>query len=91
MPWPPQAEAPSLFSWWPSACSSRYQGELSQGSLTALRSWLTAASQPSLQDMKAQRVPLWLLGAMLLQCSVHARGLRKCLISTDVHRAGESF
>uniref|UniRef100_A0A3Q2HKM3 Interleukin family protein n=1 Tax=Equus caballus TaxID=9796 RepID=A0A3Q2HKM3_HORSE len=40
--------------------------------------------------MKAQRVPLWLLGAMLLQCSVHARGLRKCLISTDVHRAGET-
>ncbi|KAF5916566.1 hypothetical protein HPG69_005361 [Diceros bicornis minor] len=44
-----------------------------------------------MQDMKARCVSLWILGATLLQCSVHARGLRRCLISTDMHRVEESF
>ncbi|XP_019608014.2 interleukin-19 [Rhinolophus sinicus] len=41
--------------------------------------------------MKAQRVSLWLLGAILFLCSVHARGLRRCLISMDMHQIEETF
>ncbi|XP_014638753.1 PREDICTED: interleukin-19 [Ceratotherium simum simum] len=44
-----------------------------------------------MQDMKARCVSLRILGATLLQCSVHGRGLRRCLISTDMHRVEESF
>ncbi|XP_017915590.1 PREDICTED: interleukin-19 isoform X3 [Capra hircus] len=41
--------------------------------------------------MKALCVSLCLLGAGLFLCSVHARGLRRCLISTNLHRMEESF
>ncbi|XP_003130512.1 interleukin-19 [Sus scrofa] len=41
--------------------------------------------------MKARCVSLCLLGTMLFLCSAHARGLRRCLISIDMHRIEESF
>ncbi|XP_012616466.2 interleukin-19 [Microcebus murinus] len=41
--------------------------------------------------MKLLDVSLWLLGAVLISCSVHTRGLRRCLISTDMHHIEESF
>uniref|UniRef100_A0A4W2FJ36 Interleukin family protein n=1 Tax=Bos indicus x Bos taurus TaxID=30522 RepID=A0A4W2FJ36_BOBOX len=41
--------------------------------------------------MKAPCVSLCLLGAGLFLCSVHARGLRRCLISMNLHRVEESF
>ncbi|XP_066222163.1 interleukin-19 [Saccopteryx leptura] len=41
--------------------------------------------------MKAQRVSLCLLGTMFVLCSVHARGLRRCLISMDMRHIEESF
>ncbi|XP_024428362.2 interleukin-19 [Desmodus rotundus] len=41
--------------------------------------------------MKAQHVSLWLLSTVLFLCSVHARGFRRCLISTDMHHVEESF
>ncbi|XP_012494270.1 PREDICTED: interleukin-19 [Propithecus coquereli] len=41
--------------------------------------------------MKLQYVSLWLLGAVLVLCSVHTRGLRRCLISVDMHHIEESF
>lgn len=46
---------------------------------------------PFLQDMKVQRVSLWLLGAMLILCSVHTRSLRRCPISVDMRHLEESF
>lgn len=46
---------------------------------------------PFLQDMKAQRVSLWLLGTVLFLCSVHTRGFRRCPISMDMHHVEESF
>lgn len=46
---------------------------------------------PSPQDMKALCVSLCLLGAGLVLCSAHPRGLRRCLISTNLHRVEESF
>ncbi|XP_019484683.1 PREDICTED: interleukin-19 isoform X1 [Hipposideros armiger] len=41
--------------------------------------------------MKAQHVSLCLLGTMLFLGSVHARGLRRCLVSMDMHHIEESF
>ncbi|XP_008053885.1 interleukin-19 [Carlito syrichta] len=41
--------------------------------------------------MKVQRVSLWLLGTVLILCSVHTRGLRRCLISMDMHHIEQSF
>uniref|UniRef100_A0A8C9M8G3 Interleukin family protein n=1 Tax=Panthera tigris altaica TaxID=74533 RepID=A0A8C9M8G3_PANTA len=41
--------------------------------------------------MKAQRVSLLLVAAVLLLCSVHARGLRRCLVSMDMRHVVESF
>ncbi|KAB0377060.1 hypothetical protein FD755_011504 [Muntiacus reevesi] len=41
--------------------------------------------------MKAPCVSLCLLGAGLFLCSAHARGLRRCLISMNLHRVEESF
>ncbi|XP_052510122.1 interleukin-19 [Budorcas taxicolor] len=41
--------------------------------------------------MKALCVSFCLLGAGLFLCSAHARGLRRCLISTNLHRMEESF
>ncbi|XP_069400466.1 interleukin-19 [Ovis canadensis] len=41
--------------------------------------------------MKALCVSLCLLGAGLFLCSAHARGLRRCLISMNLHRMEESF
>ncbi|XP_016071439.1 PREDICTED: interleukin-19 [Miniopterus natalensis] len=41
--------------------------------------------------MQAQRVALWLLGTTFFLCSVHARSLRRCLISMDMHHIEESF
>ncbi|XP_036129497.1 interleukin-19 [Molossus molossus] len=41
--------------------------------------------------MKAQRVSLWLLGTVLFLCSAYSRGLRRCLISTDMRHIEESF
>ncbi|XP_077011902.1 interleukin-19 [Tamandua tetradactyla] len=41
--------------------------------------------------MKGQRVSLCLLGSVLLLCSLHARGLRRCLISVDTHHIKNSF
>ncbi|XP_011507752.1 interleukin-19 isoform X1 [Homo sapiens] len=41
--------------------------------------------------MKLQCVSLWLLGTILILCSVDNHGLRRCLISTDMHHIEESF
>ncbi|XP_007523170.1 interleukin-19 [Erinaceus europaeus] len=41
--------------------------------------------------MKTYHVSFWLLGTMLLLCSVYTRGLRKCLISMDIHHIEENF
>ncbi|CAD7672523.1 unnamed protein product [Nyctereutes procyonoides] len=41
--------------------------------------------------MKAQRVSLWLVAAMVFLWSVRARGLRRCLISMDIHPVEETF
>uniref|UniRef100_A0A8D2JSB6 Interleukin family protein n=1 Tax=Sciurus vulgaris TaxID=55149 RepID=A0A8D2JSB6_SCIVU len=41
--------------------------------------------------MKVQRVSLWLLGAMLILCSVHTHPLRRCWISMDMRHVEESF
>ncbi|XP_029788991.1 interleukin-19 [Suricata suricatta] len=41
--------------------------------------------------MKAQRVSLQLVAAMLFLCSVRGRGLRRCLLSMDIHHIEESF
>uniref|UniRef100_A0A8C3VQZ0 Interleukin family protein n=1 Tax=Catagonus wagneri TaxID=51154 RepID=A0A8C3VQZ0_9CETA len=41
--------------------------------------------------MKAQCVSLCLLGTTLWLCSAHARGLRTCLISTNLRLIEESF
>ncbi|XP_025776985.1 interleukin-19 [Lynx rufus] len=41
--------------------------------------------------MKAQRVSLLLVAAVLFLCSVHARGLRRCLVSMDMRHVVESF
>ncbi|XP_015984763.1 interleukin-19 isoform X1 [Rousettus aegyptiacus] len=41
--------------------------------------------------MKAQHASLWFLGAVFFLCSVHTRGLRRCLISMDMHHIEESF
>ncbi|KAM9107699.1 interleukin-19 isoform 2-T3 [Megaptera novaeangliae] len=41
--------------------------------------------------MQAQCVSLCLLGTMVFLCSAHARGLRRCVISTDMRRIEESF
>ncbi|KAL0608901.1 Interleukin-19 [Plecturocebus cupreus] len=41
--------------------------------------------------MKLQCVSLWLLGTVLILCSVDSRSLRRCLISTDMHHIEESF
>ncbi|KAF0875930.1 interleukin-19 [Crocuta crocuta] len=41
--------------------------------------------------MKAQRVSLQLMAAILFLCSVHARGLRRCLVSIDIRHIEESF
>ncbi|XP_055439527.1 interleukin-19 isoform X2 [Bubalus kerabau] len=43
------------------------------------------------RDMKALCISLCLLGAGLFLCSAHARGLRRCLISMNLHRVEESF
>ncbi|KAL1775482.1 interleukin-19 isoform X1 [Sigmodon hispidus] len=47
--------------------------------------------QSSLQDMKAQCISHWLLGMALILCSVHARSLKRCLISVDTHLIEKSF
>ncbi|XP_006159341.1 interleukin-19 [Tupaia chinensis] len=41
--------------------------------------------------MKVPCVSLWFLSATLILCSVHIRGLRRCLISLDMHHIEESF
>uniref|UniRef100_A0A8I3WUV3 Interleukin family protein n=2 Tax=Callithrix jacchus TaxID=9483 RepID=A0A8I3WUV3_CALJA len=41
--------------------------------------------------MKLQSVSLWLLGIILILCSVDSRSFRRCLISTDMHHIEESF
>ncbi|XP_058131106.1 interleukin-19 isoform X2 [Dasypus novemcinctus] len=41
--------------------------------------------------MKVQHVSLCFLGTMLFLCSVHARGLRRCLVSMDTHHIRERF
>uniref|UniRef100_A0A2R9B3D3 Interleukin family protein n=1 Tax=Pan paniscus TaxID=9597 RepID=A0A2R9B3D3_PANPA len=43
------------------------------------------------KGMKLQCVSLWLLGTILILCSVDNHGLRRCLISTDMHHIEESF
>lgn len=69
----------------------RSKGQNRQGSrlLSALSS--AADFHPFLQDMKAQRVSLQLMAALLFLCSVHARGLRRCLVSMDIRHIEESF
>uniref|UniRef100_A0A8I5N6Q1 Interleukin family protein n=1 Tax=Papio anubis TaxID=9555 RepID=A0A8I5N6Q1_PAPAN len=41
--------------------------------------------------MKLQCVSLWLLGTILMLCSVDNHGLRRCLISTDMDHIEDSF
>ncbi|XP_027469395.1 interleukin-19 [Callorhinus ursinus] len=41
--------------------------------------------------MKAQRVSLWLVAAMFFLGSMRTRGLRRCLISMDIHHIEEAF
>ncbi|XP_008683301.1 interleukin-19 [Ursus maritimus] len=41
--------------------------------------------------MKTPCVSLWLVAAVFFLCSVRARGLRRCLISMDIHHIEEAF